>query len=418
MSAARSLVKRANRVSFSSSSLRKLRYCMRDAAAKSLPMERVSQCGKYTIDNHVALRNSESGAYFSGVVTCGSVWHCPVCAAKIVEGRRQELKALIVAHLKAGGLVYMAAFTMPHYAAQTARELRLIVSKSWTSLLSGSPWMHQKTRIGLVGIVRAMEVTHGGNGWHPHIHALFFLPGSVSEIKAQEFGWFLFNRWRRTIRRRGYGDCNPSLWRFDLTRETQKAGDYVIKWGADRELTQGHLKLAKGGGLTPWQLILAMMDGQDWARITFREYAKAFKGARQLTFTRGIRELYGLREKPEDAWVVDLEEHAPVIGVFPRHIYQKVWRLGLVPDLLDAVELEPYWPTVVTFLRDHGVDVYEPLVESLTVKGEKPCYSGPAGRAPGFEGWTGESGGPLNVKCIHAECTVGFSLVALPFDIN
>lgn len=34
-------------------------------------------------------------AFYQGLMACGGVWTCPVCAAKVSERRRQELKEAI-----------------------------------------------------------------------------------------------------------------------------------------------------------------------------------------------------------------------------------------------------------------------------------------------------------------------------------
>ena len=181
-------------------------------------------------------------------------------------------------------------------------------------------------------------------------------------------------------RRERYGWCNPSLWRFERTQETERAGDYVTKWGADRELTQGHMKRAKGGGRTPWQILEGILAGSKADIMLFRDYAEAFKGARQLTWSRGLRELYGLRDavSDDDASLDDPEERAPVIGVLPIHVFRRVSDRGLSAGLLNQIEVRPSWSTVVIFLRDHGIDAYEPPPKSSRwLSG--PTYSGPPG---------------------------------------
>ena len=39
-----------------------------------------------------------SGARIAKIKTCGSVWACPVCAAKVAELRRRELQKAMVKH--------------------------------------------------------------------------------------------------------------------------------------------------------------------------------------------------------------------------------------------------------------------------------------------------------------------------------
>ena len=43
-------------------------------------------------------------AHYKGLQTCGSVWACPVCSAKISERRRIELAAAIAMHKAAGAM--------------------------------------------------------------------------------------------------------------------------------------------------------------------------------------------------------------------------------------------------------------------------------------------------------------------------
>ena len=52
-------------------------------------------------------------AHYSGLQTCGSVWSCPICAAKITERRRLEVQDAINQHRQAGGEVQLLTLTTP-----------------------------------------------------------------------------------------------------------------------------------------------------------------------------------------------------------------------------------------------------------------------------------------------------------------
>ena len=54
------------------------------------------------------------------------------------------------------------------------------------------------------------------------------------------------------------------------------------------ELTRGHMKRDKSGNRTPWQLLSAA--GDRCAPALFREYARIFKGTRQVTYSRGFKD--------------------------------------------------------------------------------------------------------------------------------
>lgn len=387
------LVKEANRVS-PRDGCRRVRYRLRRVSAKVLPRERVARCGHRDHSGYVDIRHGDHGAYYAGVVKCGSVWTCPVCAAQICEVRRQEVGALIDAHRAAGGAVYMAAFTVPHQRIQTAYELRSLVSTTFRKLQAGKAWQRNKQVAGLMGMVRALEVTYGENGWHPHLHVLFCFAPGVGDAAIRAFGEYVFDRWRSVVSREGYGEPSRAVWQFERAGNVSGAADYVTKWGADRELTQGHTKRARGGGRTPWALLEDADAGDPAALMAFREFGHAFKGARQLTWSRGLREAYGLREpKPDaDAAFEDIEERAPSIGVLPRHVWREVWRRGLACGLLEAVEAAPAWSTVVSFLRGHGVDVWRPPDDDAAAHGAAWAYRAAAGSADHSEGAVGRSG--------------------------
>jgi hypothetical protein len=309
-----------------------------------MPQERVARCGARTLLGSACIRVADGVANFGGVVTCGSVWMCPSCAAKIAESRRQEVRDLVDAHLRRGGVVYMAAFTVPHQAWHQAKALKDAVAGCWSGIIAGKPWIKAKEWSGFVGYVRALEVTHGANGWHPHLHVLFLLE---DDRAAAEFGVWLFERWARSVARKGLGDCNPSIWRFERAAHYEAATDYVIKGNFDMELTRGHMKLAKGGGRTPWQLLDAADNGDRRAAALFRDFATAFKGARQLTFSAGLRD-----NSPSDE-VLSAEELGDVIGHIPAKIFAKIVHRGLECAVLEAAE-DGGWSAVVSWLRMGG----------------------------------------------------------------
>jgi len=350
------LVRDANKVTPPHQALRAFRFNLRRIAAKIMPHERVAACGCKAHQSHVDIRNGKHGAFVGGVVTCGSVWSCAVCAAKVAEAKRKDVAAAIEAHQGAGGLVYMAAYTIPHGRLQSAKELRNVVAGTWGKVQAGAPWKRAMGKAGIIGMVRAMEVTYGDHGWHPHLHVLFFAAKGHEPMAAKEFGEWTFRRWANRVDKAGYGICNPAVFRFEATSSTERAGDYVTKWGADRELTQGHVKRAAKGSFTPWDLLNEAGRGSHRARILFREFAAAFKGGRQLTWSRGLRERYGLRdERPDDEIAADIEETAPIIGQLEKHAFRAVIKKRLLAALLDFVESRPVWADILEWLKTRGI---------------------------------------------------------------
>jgi len=265
------------------------------------------------------------------------------------------------AHYAAGGVAYMAAFTLPHKAFQGCAELREAVARSWGKVLNGAPWVRAKGRFGLVGTVRALEVTHGRNGWHPHLHVLFFLRRDDPKMAAA-FGRFLFKRWSRMIARAGFGKCTRQVWRFEKVRCPAQAGKYVVKWGAAGEIVYGTKKGGRTAGRSPFQILADLCDDEDQGRplnprdvALFREYAAAFKGARQLTWSRGLRELYAEDTEKTDAELAAAEDdRARLVCTICKLGFEEIRDRDLECTLLEYVERHG-WCGVIAFSAAYGV---------------------------------------------------------------
>ena len=341
---------------------RKYRVILRSVAANLLPDEAVARCGRHPVGDfakgvppgYVAIRSNGEVAGFVGVVTCGSVWVCPDCAAKIAAERRREVRRLLLAHRDAGGAVYMATFTMPHHAHQCPRELRRAVSKAFTALLTGKARAREWGRAGVLGYVRALEVTHGANGWHPHLHVLWVLR-DCNPFAAAAFGKWLFRRWSATIERAGFGVCSPGAWRFEEVRTVAEAGEYVVKGAADWELTHAHLKDGRDGNRGPMQ-ILADVErfGLCGDVLLFQRYAAAFKGARQLTWSVGLRERYEVCELTDQEAAAREVLEMRTVALLSVRGFEKVVVRGLLVELLEVAAAGSF-AAVAAFLAAHGI---------------------------------------------------------------
>ncbi|MEO0961106.1 MAG: protein rep [Pseudomonadota bacterium] len=277
---------------------RQYRHKLRREAARLCPGERVNSCGVKRTGEMVELwRDSAGGAFWKGLETCGSVWMCPTCSAKIASRRADEVRELVKAHEARGRAVYMATFTIQHSAFDAAADTRALVTKAWTRMQAGKGWKGFKAFFDVMGTVRALEVTFGKNGWHPHLHVLLFTDQPLRRHTQLRMKQRLFDRWSQIVERLGgYSDVHA----FHLRRASNGtvAAEYVAKWGAGHEIAKGPMKDA--AGCSVWDLLKRSDNGDHLAGIHFQRYAEAFKGARHLTYSRGLRERYDLRHPQED----------------------------------------------------------------------------------------------------------------------
>ena len=362
------------------------RHCLRRAAGRILGHERVATCGQKTLGSFVSIHCHEGQACYGGLTTCSSVWMCPVCAVKITEGRRIELDQVLAAHQQEQGRAAMMTLTIPHQAFQRCRTLKSAVSNAWRKVKTGKAWQTARDRSAWIGDIRALEVTHGQNGWHPHLHILALFGEKSSDAKIQAFGEWVFSVWSKEIARLGFGQCDRQAFDCKVVTDHQGVAEYVGKWGVALELTKAHVKLAATGGRTPWQILADYQSaGEERDRRLFREYALAFKGSRQLTWSRAFKRITGekipsIRERylsdpdvsDEDLCAAPTREETHQASL-DKALFQIVAKRGLTAAILSAHE-EGGGEAVKRRLRQERIPFYEQLREGLQPKALVPFF--------------------------------------------
>jgi hypothetical protein len=166
------------------------------------------------------------------------------------------------------------------------------------------------------GYVRGLEVTWGGvNGWHPHLHVLFFI---YPEHCPTEFYATLRQWWDKAVIDAG-GDSDFDV-ATKLTWDYEDISTYLTKWGIGEEMTRGQMSKTRDRGLTPFEILgaygISCAEQSDenkspamWA-VLYREYLRCFKGKRQLTWSRqpNIRQAANIAEEKSEADIVEGEE--------------------------------------------------------------------------------------------------------------
>lgn len=311
---------------------------------------RIAACGVLpTAEGGISVvMNPETGrAGFRGLQHCGSVWECPVCRAKVAAERAAEIRQVVEGYWspeRAG----MFTVTIRHAAGMSLRELRRGLAHAWRLFCQGKTWLRFKAATGLHGGVRALEVTHGPkNGWHPHLHGVWLFHGEQQwDERTDEWRHELYEtmqkRWARCVRHafnavgeraaryydtaddaahvaeyhRRRGDrlakqCEPDK-RIGLKIKRCRRADYIAKLGL--ELTDPGSKKAKEGHETPTDIAYRWTTTKDpSAAKLWREWCEAMKGARQLTWTVGLKHAAAVAERTDAECAEDEERGASVV---------------------------------------------------------------------------------------------------------
>ena len=307
---------------------------------------RRAECGKVAHGPRgvVDVHGGGGRAGFGGLNSCGSVWSCPVCAAKIRAERAAELARALEAHTDAGGTAWLLTLTMRHRPDADGRTPPLAalwddLGAAWHAATAGRAWQEgkqlappegkqltprQRERWGwllargvetlpaanglVIGTTRFVEATHGVNGWHLHVHVVVWLrPGAAADAERLRCLFLgMFDRWRLALVRRGRMapiaergglDVRPitgpdSLPGY-LTKGTDAATVASIAQRAAWEATRGDVKQGRGGNSAPFELLADAVHGgkrsreRARARALWHEWEAASLGRRFVVWSRG-----------------------------------------------------------------------------------------------------------------------------------
>lgn len=314
------------------------RFSLQNTMAKVVPKHRVSKCFRVVQDKQKALTvyksNNFNSVSVSNLQTCGSVWDCPVCAAKITERRRKEVNMAIDAHKLGGGSVSFVTRTVPHTKDDSLIDMRNKFRKADSLMKEHSSYKSLVKRLGVIGSIKVYEVTVGEfNGWHLHVHEIFFhskdAPFDGDAVSTnpdyaaflETFRAGLYARWKVDAVKAGFNE--PSEEHGLQVQNGDFAADYFAKWGvesssswdASSELTKAHIKKSKKG-FSPFDLLRCFRDTGDESLIPIlREYSESMFGQRQLIWSRGLKAHFGIDDIDDEELVEELEDDAEEIGV-------------------------------------------------------------------------------------------------------
>lgn len=236
------------------------RLRLRDGIQRLSALRSVGACERVPLGEAVGVRavaGEKTG--FSGLVRCGSVWACPVCAARVRAERAATLERYALAWLKEGKGLYLVTLTVPHwkhvrladYTDDQGRAVKGQLAKlmeAWRGIGQGAWWVGRAVirdgapapwssawsadttvrprvledggapvvwRKGFVdrhevaGTTRTVEVTDGANGWHAHLHALVWTEGAATREAADRIQADLTARWAKRCKSVGLPTPDP-----------------------------------------------------------------------------------------------------------------------------------------------------------------------------------------------------------------
>lgn len=338
-----------------------VRYQMQSAAKHILPNHRVGICLRHQIEAYgdvdIFKHRETQKAFYGGLMVCGSVWACPVCASKISERRRQELKVAFKTHLDAGGFCTMVTLTFSHSARDKLTDMLVGLGKAMQIFSRGKRHDNFRKEIGLIGKIRAFEITYGGNGWHPHIHLLLMHEKEIDPWEFPEFEDKLYSMWSGACAKSGLETSREHGLKMHDAAEAStyigKWGDIMDKpWGTDSEMTKSNIKKGREGNITPFDMLRVIVnDGDLEYESKFREYVLATKGKQQLVWSPGLKNKYCIDEKTDEEVSLEKIEEADLLGRLSWQEWKFILHKNLRYELLKEIEIHGYERAIINIFK-------------------------------------------------------------------
>jgi hypothetical protein len=249
------------------------------------------------------------------------------------------------------------------------------MKRCWSKFIAGAPWKRTCERYGIKGYVRAFEITHGENGFHPHWHAVLFIDGELTADEHAELQLWMALRWRRIVIREMGGKHAPDLEHgLDLTRT--ESPEYISKTGLDtagKATRKGKLGMELAGTHTKGSAMIHIglrgAEGCKKSAAVFREYAAATKGTKHLQYSKGLRDALGLDDELSDDELAELpSEDFGAPEAMDAEVFDTLARMRGVAPILEAKGAG----RLAEFIEEHLPGRVARTVEQRGVTGELP----------------------------------------------
>lgn len=360
------------------------------------------------VNVHVAYEHNR--AFLSGVVACGSVHTCPICAAKVEERRRLEVaQGMNFWYSQPNKTVHMLTFTFSHSIAHTLKGVLDKQAKALDLLRSGKAWQNMKDVFGFDSLIRSLEVTWSPvNGFHPHTHELWCVDKVVdrdrvvSYLKARFrakkhvdllsellglshnklFHRLVLDRWEQCCEKVGLM-VKPDGTVVDRDAFRKRAvdvhfnahtSDYLLKqdssghWGADREMSKASTKSGRKKGMHPFNFLANYAEKGSrksrWADL-WLEYSKAIHEKRRLYWSPDLKKRVGLEDYTDEQLAELKDEYAVTVYQMTKTEWEKA-RHNVPKVLQDAEKSKDIKQTIANLEPLPAFDDFElPVVVDM-----------------------------------------------------
>lgn len=282
----------------------------------------------------------EGSSRWGGLQKSGSVWASPLSSVKISNRRAEEVHKAVRNWVADGDrAVSFLTLTLRHNARQSLADVWSTLAACWSAVTRGASWYGgkrqegDKKQFGITHWIKAVEVTHGKNGWHAHLHVLLLTEHELTPDQQGALRGRIFKRWAAAAERKGFaaptmerGVVLEQAVRSTSDEDMSRLSKYVTKSniiGLAREVTGGQMKTARESAgpeknRTPFEILRDMKTAIDAGEevpaldlALWREWESTSSGKRQMAWSKGAKDALGVDELTDEEIEQAAEEEHP-----------------------------------------------------------------------------------------------------------
>lgn len=271
------------------------RLMLQERVQRVSVQERVQTCGRIANTSGSGVGPSlivkaDGKHSFGGFLSCGSVWSCPNCSGKLRGERIDEVNEAVAKWRHQELDVLMLTLTLSHHRGDKLTDLLKALNDSWGSVLSGRS-KGIMVGLGVRHSIRALEVKHGLNGWHPHLHIALFMDTRTSQSDRDALKAHVLKVYGGRLRKHDHwasASIGVDLRLLVSAEYIGKLQDGIDAAKGGYELASLDTKRSRGDSLLPFELAL-LASGDPRMKALFREYELSMKGQRALFWSQGFK---------------------------------------------------------------------------------------------------------------------------------
>lgn len=305
------------------------------AALPESEWPRIVRCG-WSMGALVALLGQEGRTSWSGIEHCNSLWACPLCSARIREGRRSEIQEGFERSKKLGWSAFFVTFTVPH-------SIETSLDQSLGALRSAYARMRRYSSLrdfwsSVEGVIKATEVQVGCRGFHPHFHCVFFTSCDAIDEAA------LKRSWSKAVVREGLARPSDAVGVVVKRATDSGISKYLSKVQENKislELTRADLKRGRVNEssaewhCSPFDLLdpnVELPISMAQRQRLWVDYYRATRGVSAIRWSKGLKRKLSIGEVSDDELGALDPNYVEAQLVFLRREYQRLFKDS--PELL------------------------------------------------------------------------------------